>query len=186
MASWLAAGFQALRVSFVCTIIACIQSDLRCLKTRRPVDAPALGLAFTGDLRRPSWVFLFRLVSTLNFCLEVFFRSMSLHSIFIFWLLFHVFAHTFLGSFYPPSFSVGLLHAPIYVLTGMCLFCGHVGACVGVFDPHSPSRAPELQIGRVCVGGNALTWPGASFWGYAFPDLRLESVCVCVCVYRTR
>ena len=153
MASWLAAGFQALRVSFVCTIIACIQSDLRCLKTRRPVDAPALGLAFTGDLRRPSWVFLFRLVSTLNFCLEVFFRSMSLHSIFILkvWLLFHVFAHTFLGSFYPPSFSVGLLHAPIYVLTRMCLFRGHVGACVGVFDPHSPSRAPELQIGRVCV-----------------------------------
>ena len=32
----------------------------------------------------------------------------------------------------------------------------------------------------MCVGGNALTWPGASFWGYAFPDLRLESVCVCV------
>ena len=153
MASWLAAGFQALRVSFVCTIIACIQSDLRCLKTRRPVDAPALGLAFTGDLRRPSWVFLFRLVPALNFCLEVFFRSMSLHSIFIFWLLFHVFTHTFLGSFYPPSFSVGLLHAPIYVLTRMCLFRGHVGACVGVFDPHSPSRAPELQIGRVCVCG---------------------------------
>ena len=150
MASWLAAGFQALRVSFVCTIIACIQSDLRCLKTRRPVDAPALGLAFTGDLRRPSWVFLFRLVSTLNFCLEVFFRSMSLHSIFIFWLLFHVFAHTFLGSFYPPSFSVGLLHAPIYVLTRMCLFRGHVGACVGVCLI-SPAVARPGAVFRACV-----------------------------------
>ena len=41
-----------------------------------------------------------------------------------------------------------------------------------------------------CVGGNALTWPGDSFWGYSFLDLRLAIVWletrICLVIVRVR